>query len=226
MREIVLDTETTGLYPRSGDRVVEIGCVELHNHVVTGESFHTYVNPERDMPEQAEAVHGLSESFLADKPLFVNIADDLIAFIGTAPIIAHNAKFDLGFLNAELALINRETFSADRSIDTVQIARRKFPGAQVNLDALCRRFNIDLSARVKHGALLDAELLAEVYLELIGGREPSLGLAASAQSAGQRQDHKELNRKRREPRPHAASDEEVSAHAVFLVKIKTPLWTQ
>lgn len=227
MREIVLDTETTGFDPNTGDRVVEIGCVELNNHIVTGESYHTYINPERDMPQQAEAVHGLSEEFLSDKPLFADVADDLIAFIGSSPIIAHNASFDMGFLNAELKGAGYDILSMDRAIDTVQIARQKFPGAQVNLDALCRRFNIDLSARVKHGALLDAELLAEVYLELIGGREPGLGLAASARTADRSLADTAVNRPRKEPRPHSATEEELASHAVFLeAKIKSPLWSQ
>ena len=182
MREIVLDTETTGLDPASGHRIVEIGCVELLNHVATGNTFHTYINPQRDMPAEAEAVHGLSIEFLSDKRLFADIVDGFIEFIGTSPVIAHNAMFDLGFINAELTAVDRPPLSTERAIDTVQIARRKFPGGQANLDALCRRFNIDLSARVKHGALLDAELLAEVYLELVGGREPGLGLAVASLS--------------------------------------------
>lgn len=223
MREIVLDTETTGLDPKSGDRVVEIGCVELHNHMATGETYHTYINPERYMPPEAERVHGLSIEFLSDKPVFSDIADDFLAFVGTSPVIAHNAPFDLGFLNAELEAAGREPLSKDRAIDTVPLARRKFPGAQVNLDALCRRFNVDLSARVKHGALLDSELLAEVYLELIGGREPGLGLAAS-ESSGNTTKTVHVDRPVRPPRPHHASTDELSAHAAFLQKIQSPLW--
>ncbi len=227
MREIVLDTETTGLDPNSGHRIVEIGCVELHNHVATGETFHTYINPERDMPEEAEAVHGLSSDFLSDKPMFADIVDQFLDFIGASPVIAHNAAFDLGFINAELTGAGKPALSAEKAIDTVQIARRKFPGAQVNLDALCRRFDIDLSARVKHGALLDAELLAEVYLELIGGREPGLGLsAASSKSAGQSDRAGSGQRKVREPRPHQPSTEEQAAHAAFLQKIPNNLWIQ
>ena len=223
MREIVLDTETTGLDPKSGDRVVEIGCVELINHMATGETYHTYLNPERDMPAEAERVHGLSIEFLSDKPLFADIADDFLAFVGSSPVIAHNAPFDLGFLNAELEASGRSPLSKDRAIDTVPLARRKFPGAQVNLDALCRRFNVDLSARVKHGALLDSELLAEVYLELIGGREPGLGLAAGERS-GKADKTEKVDRPVRPPRPHDASPDELSAHAVFLEKIQNPLW--
>ena len=223
MREIVLDTETTGLDPKSGDRVVEIGCVELHNHMATGETYHTYLNPERDMPPEAERVHGLSIDFLSDKPLFADIADDFLAFVGASPVIAHNAPFDLGFLNAELEAAGRDPLPKDRAIDTVPLARRKFPGAQVNLDALCRRFNVDLSARVKHGALLDSELLAEVYLELIGGREPGLGLAANERSEKATKTVN-IDRPVRSPRPHHASPEELSAHASFLENIQNPMW--
>lgn len=223
MREIVLDTETTGLDPKSGDRVVEIGCVELHNHIATGETYHTYVNPERDMPAGAEAVHGLSEEFLSDKPLFADIAEGFLAFVGSSPVIAHNARFDMGFLNAELERAGHPVIANERAIDTVPLARRKFPGAQVNLDALCRRFNIDLSARVKHGALLDSELLAEVYLELVGGREPGLGLAAENRKAVS-QETTVISRTARPPRPHAVSAEEDAAHTGFLENIKNPIW--
>lgn len=223
MREIVLDTETTGLDPKTGDRVVEIGCVELHNHLATGETYHAYVNPERDMPGEAERVHGLSEKFLSDKPVFADIAEDFLAFIGSSPVIAHNARFDMGFLNAELARAGLPEIAQERSIDTVPLARRKFPGAQVNLDALCRRFNIDLSARVKHGALLDSELLAEVYLELVGGREPGLGLAAEASKTSSQQTQV-VDRKARTPRPHTWTEEEAAAHATFLERVKNPLW--
>ena len=223
MREIVLDTETTGLDPKSGDRVVEIGCVELLNHLATGETFHTYVNPERDMPAEAEAVHGLSIDFLTDKPVFADIADDFLAFVGSSPVIAHNAPFDLGFLNAELEACQRQSLPKDKVIDTVPLARRKFPGAQVNLDALCRRFNVDLSARVKHGALLDSELLAEVYLELIGGREPGLILAGNKKSDNTTQTVN-IERVARPSRPHSPSADELAAHAQFLETIKSPIW--
>ena len=164
MREIVLDTETTGLDPANGDRVVEIGCVETMHHIATGESFHVYINPERDMPQEAFNVHGLSEEFLSDKPVFAEIIGDFMAFIGDAPLVIHNAEFDMRFLNAEFKKLGRPLLPRERAIDTVAMARRKFPGAQANLDALCRRFEIDLSRRDKHGALLDAELLADVYL--------------------------------------------------------------
>ncbi len=176
MREIVLDTETTGLDPATGDRVVEIGCVELVNHIPTGQVWHQYLNPERDMPAGAYAVHGLSQEFLSDKPLFVDLAGDFLGFIAAADLVIHNASFDLGFLNAELNAVKRESIPMARAIDTLALARRKNPGGQNSLDALCRRFGIDNSKRTKHGALLDAELLAEVYLELIGGRQTGFAL--------------------------------------------------
>ena len=220
MREIVLDTETTGFDPLSGHRVVEIGCIELINHVATGNHFHRYLNPERDIPAEAEAVHGLSQTFLADKPLFDSVAEELLAFIGDAPIIAHNASFDLNFLNAELTRTGRAKIASERTIDTVVLARRKFPGAQASLDALCRRFAIDTSERSKHGALLDAKLLAHVYLELIGGREPGLALAAAPR------DELAVTRTERAARAHAASDAEKAAHAAFIGKIKNAIWLQ
>lgn len=223
-REIVLDTETTGIRPEEGDRVVEIGCLELINHLPTGKVFHKYINPERDMPEEAFRVHGLSAEFLRDKPLFSAIADEFFEFIGDAPLVIHNAAFDIGFLDAELKRLGRETIGLARGIDTVRIARAKFPGAQVSLDALCRRFNIDNSGRVKHGALLDAELLAEVYLELVGGRQQGLSLAgldndpmALAPVAAPRGPARPV-------RPHAASEEELAAHAKFIAKLKEPIW--
>ena len=225
MREIVLDTETTGLDPSKGDRVVEIGCVETMHHIATGESFHVYINPERDMPVEAFNVHGLSEEFLSDKPVFAEILGDFMTFIGDSPLVIHNAEFDMKFLNSELKKLGRPMLDRDRAIDTVAMARRKFPGAQANLDALCRRFEIDLSRRDKHGALLDAELLAEVYLELIGGRQPGLVLdAASGSKDGKAA--KAIEREARAPRPHAASEEDLARHKAFLEKIKDPLWTQ
>ena len=225
MREIVLDTETTGLDPAGGHRVVEIGCIELVNHMPTGREFHRYVNPERDMPAEAEAVHGLSAAFLADKPLFSNVMEELLGFIADSPIIAHNAGFDMGFINAELRRTGRAPLAAERTIDTVLLARRKFPGAQASLDALCRRFQIDLSERGKHGALLDAKLLAKVYLELIGGREPGLALAA-AESTAAVGAAEIATRAERPPRPHQASAEELAAHAAFVGKLKDPIWTR
>ena len=171
MREIVLDTETTGLDPRNGDRVVEIGCVELVNHVATGETYHCYINPERDMPEEALAVHGLSEEFLRGHPIFAELADEFLEFIDEAPLVIHNAEFDMKFINAELDRLDRQPLPMSRSIDTLALARRKFPGAAASLDALCRRFDINLAERTQHGALLDARLLAEVYLELSGAKQ-------------------------------------------------------
>jgi len=226
MREIVFDTETTGLDPASGDRLVEIGCVELINRVPTGATFHAYFNPERDMPAEAEAVHGLSATFLSDKPLFRHGVEDFIAFIGDSPLIAHNAGFDFGFINAELRLCGRELVCLSRMIDTVAIARKRHPGAKLSLDALCTRYGIDRSHRVKHGALLDAELLAQVYVELTGGRQIGLELAAIpvvAQVATLPVASRP-SRIRREPRPHFASVEELSRHQAFLARITAPLW--
>ena len=176
MREVVLDTETTGLDPDGGDRIVEIGGVELYNHMPTGKVYHQYINPERDMPEGAFAVHGLSSEFLSDKPVFKAIAQAFLDFVGDAKLVIHNASFDMKFLNAELKWIGSDPLPHAQAIDTLEIARRKFPGAQNSLDALCRRFGVDNSAREKHGALLDSEILAEVYLELIGGRQPDFAL--------------------------------------------------
>lgn len=226
MREIVFDTETTGLDPKSGDRIVEIGCVEMINRVETGNTYHCYYNPERDMPAAAEAVHGLSSAFLSDKPLFGDVAQQLLDFLEDSPLVAHNAAFDFGFLNAELALVDREIIDLGRMVDTVAIARKKHPGAKNSLDALCSRYGVDRSHRVKHGALLDAELLAQVYVELTGGRQIGLELAGEA-----RPDRIEEKapvaahpRKWREPRPHAATAEELARHQAFLEKIKAPLW--
>lgn len=229
MREIVLDTETTGLSPKDGDRIVEIGCIELLNHVPTGNVYHQYVNPERDMPIEAERVHGLSADFLSGHPVFADIADAFVDFMGDAPLIIHNAAFDMGFINAELARMNTEAIPKSRAIDTVGMARRKFPGAQASLDALCRRFGIDLSERDMHGALLDARLLAEVYLELLGGRQHGMDLAADVANKSTQTDEdtpevSEKNSGHRAPRAHAASDEENERHASFLEKIKDPIW--
>ena len=176
MREIVLDTETTGLDPENGHRIVEIGAVALANHVTTGRVLHLYIDPERDMPEDAFAVHGLSAAFLAGKPRFAAVADQLLAFVGDARLVIHNARFDVRFLDHHLALLGRPPIGIARAVDTIEMAKRRFPGAATSLDALCRRFGIDNSGRTKHGALLDAELLAEVYLELVGGRQPDLVL--------------------------------------------------
>lgn len=184
MREIVIDTETTGLDPELGDRIVEIGAVELVNQMPTGRTFHVYVNPQRDMPQEAFAVHGLSATFLADKPVFAAVAADFAAFVGDAKLVIHNAAFDMKFINAELGWAGRSLIPVARAVDTLDIARRRFPGAQNTLDALCRRFGVDNSAREKHGALLDSELLAEVYLELMGGRQPDFALTVVAAGGG------------------------------------------
>ncbi len=223
MREIVLDTETTGFDPAAGHRVVEIGCLELENHVATGNEYHVYLNPERDMPAEAEAVHGLSIDFLSTKALFADIAEDFMAFIGDSVLIAHNAGFDLSFINAELKRAGHPVIPPERTIDTVKLARRKFPGAQASLDALCKRFQIDTSAREKHGALLDAQLLSHVYLELIGGREPGLALGAAEKNSEPTETSK---RELREPRAHAPTPEESAAHAAFVSSIKDAIWTK
>ena len=219
MREVCLDTETTGLDPGSGHRIIEIGCVELVNHVPTGVRFQRYLNPERSIPADAFAVHGISDAFLADKPRFAEIAGDLLAFLGDAPLVIHNAAFDLGFLNAELAGIDRTPLSAGRAVDTVALARRKFPAAPASLDALCRRFAIDLTERSLHGALKDAELLAKVYLELIGGREPGLILVGRAARAIEAIS---VGRTARLVLPTPAED---AAHAAFVRGLGgQPLW--
>lgn len=222
MREIVLDTETTGLDPDDGHRVVEIAGVELFNHLPTGRVFHCYINPERSMPAEAEAVHGLTEEFLASHPVFAEHVEALIEFLGTARLVIHNAEFDIRFLNAELKRLERPALALE-VIDTLHLARRRFPGAPASLDALCRRFEIDLSARDKHNAKLDCELLASVYLELIGGRQPGFDLAATAQQAAAAA-RAALERPARAPRPHAASDAELAAHAAMIDKLKEPLW--
>lgn len=225
MREIVLDTETTGFDPATGHRVVEIGCVELINHVRTGEFFHVYLNPERDMPEEAFNVHGLSEEFLSDKPLFADVADAFCDFIAESRLVIHNADFDMKFLNWELKALGRELMPRERALDTVAMARKRFPGSPVSLDALCRRFGIDNSNREKHGALLDAELLADVYLELIGGREPGLALGSIRQAAVTASaETATIIREARPPRPHAATEEERAAHGEFIAKLTDALW--
>jgi len=223
MREIVLDTETTGFDPSDGHRIVEIGCVELHNHVPTGKVWQTYVNPERDIPDGAFQVHGLSEAFLAQHPVFAEIVGDFLEFLGESKLVIHNAAFDLNFINAELGTLGFAAIPMVRTVDTVQLARTRFPGAQANLDALCRRFNIDNSARAKHGALLDAELLAEVYIELIGGRQHGLALATGA-GDGEMREVRRAERQTRTPRPHGPSSAEQAAHAVFLEQLTDPIW--
>ena len=227
MREIILDTETTGLSPRDGHRIVEIGCVEIMHYVPTGKTYHCYLNPERDMPPEAAAVHGLTADFLADKPAFATIVDDFLQFIGDDPLVIHNAAFDMGFLNAELERAGFLALPAKRATDTVEMARRKFPGLRNSLDALCERFGIDKSARQLHGALLDAQLLAEVYLELRGGRQPGLTMdAPTAIRAGTEAALPTAERKIRPPRPHAPTEAELAAHVAMLTLIKNPLWAR
>jgi DNA polymerase-3 subunit epsilon len=232
MREIVFDTETTGLSPLNGDRVVEIGCVELFNRCETGRHFHSYFNPGRSMPPEAEAVHGLSEKFLADKPAFADMVEDLLMFIGESPMIAHNAAFDFGFINHEMGQCGRPSVCMSRMVDTLSIARQKFPGAKHSLDALCTRFGVDRSQRIKHGALLDAQLLAQVYVELTGGRQIGLTLVAELIEDGPALDgtadaaRPAVPVAVREARPHAASAEELARHAAFLAKIRDPIWNR
>jgi DNA polymerase-3 subunit epsilon len=226
MREIILDTETTGLDPETGHRIVEVACLELLNHIPTGRHFQAYFNPERDMPREAEEVHGLTAAFLADKPKFAEVVERLLEFIGDAALVIHNAEFDLKFLNAELRRAELPPLG-HRVVDTLMIARRKFPGAQASLDALCRRFAIDNSARSKHGALLDTELLAEVYLELVGGRQAGLDLAGfelAEAAAGIAVTVPGTAAVARPPRPHTPTPEEEAAHAALLAKLKQPIW--
>ncbi|RPF71401.1 DNA polymerase III subunit epsilon [Aurantiacibacter spongiae] len=227
MREIIFDTETTGLDPKTGDRMVEIGCIEMVNRVATGRTFHAYFNPDRDMPMEAEKVHGLSTAFLADKPFFRDGVRDLLDFIGDSPLVAHNAQFDFGFLNFELAFCGHPEVGLDRMIDTLVLARKRHPGAKHSLDALCSRYGIDRSHRVLHGALLDAELLAQVYVELTGGRQIGLALAADTPGATGARDTRFVPRigERRAPRPHAATAEELARHAAFIGTFESALWT-
>jgi len=227
MREIVFDTETTGLSPVNGDRVVEIGCVELFNRCETGRHFHSYFNPCRPMPSEAEAVHGLSDRFLSDKPLFADLVEDLLTFIGESPMIAHNAAFDFSFLNFELQQCGRPAVCTSRMVDTLMLARTRHPGAKHSLDALCMRFGVDRSHRVKHGALLDAELLAQVYVELTGGRQIGLGLVAEAGEVAVAASNKAVViRAPRAPRPHFAAVEELERHRAFIAQLVNPLWAR
>ena len=229
MREIVLDTETTGFDPETGDRLVEIGAVELKGHMPTGRTYHQYINPEREVPQEAVDVHGLTLDFLRDKPLFRDVADDFLAFVGDdAKLVIHNAAFDMKFLNAELKWLGKPLLPWERAIDTLEIARRKFPGSPASLDALCRRYNIDNSARTLHGALLDSEILAEVYLELIGGRQPGLVLAEVGASE-KREDFSTTVHSKSRPEPLAPrlSAEEKEAHAAFVGAMgENALWTK
>ena len=235
MREIVLDTETTGISSRDGHRIIEIGALELMHHLPTGNKLHIYINPERDIDEGAVAVHGLTSAFLSDKPLFVEIVDEFLSFIGDAPLVIHNASFDMGFINAELDKIQHPPLPMDRAIDTLAMARKKFPGAQANLDALCRRFEINNSHRDLHGALVDADLLASVYVELLGGRQPGLSFgtenkndtAAAVINIEQASSKLQVERDEASVRPirsHAPTAEEMAAHDAFLAKLNDPIW--
>jgi DNA polymerase-3 subunit epsilon len=225
MREIILDTETTGLEPAAGHRIVEIGAVELFNHVATGKTFHVYINPERDMPPEAEAVHGLSAAFLKDKPVFEAIADDFLAFIGEAVLVIHNASFDMAFINAELSYLRRPPLPPERVIDTLHIARQKHPTGPNNLDALCRRYGIDNARRTKHGALLDSELLAEVYLELVGGRQTALSLHSGSQAPRLQAVASGMVQARGRSLPPRLTEEERARHRAFVESLgDTALW--
>jgi len=234
MREIALDTETTGISLRDGHRIIEIGALELMHHLPTGHKLHLYINPEREIDDGAVAVHGITSNFLKDKPVFADIVDEFLVFVGDDPMVIHNASFDMGFLNAELKRLDRPVLPMAQSIDTLMMARKKFPGAQANLDALCRRFEIDNSHRDLHGALVDADLLAAVYIELLGGRQPGLLLdpdnqtQATDQSAPNSIDPNPsfyLDAKPIRPiRAHAPTAKELKAHAKFLEELKSPIW--
>lgn len=219
MREIVLDTETTGFEPFEGDRLVEIGAVELIGHMPTGRTFHKYINPQRDMPESAFKVHGLSAEFLSDKPVFAQVAQEFLDFIGTDKLVIHNASFDMKFLNAELGWAGHDRLPDHQAIDTLDMARRKFPGSPASLDALCRRFGIDNSARTLHGALLDSEILAEVYLELIGGRQPGLVLAQRQARRPGAEPGEWKPRPRSQPLPPRLTEAERGAHLAFVATL-------
>lgn len=227
MREIVLDTETTGLDPNLGHRIVEIGCLELKNHVVTGEKFHVYVNPRRDMPEVAFGIHGLSSDFLKDHPPFEDHVDAFLRFIGKDRLIIHNARFDMKFLNAELGWCKRKLLPFEQAFDTLKLAREKFPGSPASLDALCKRFKIDNSSRTFHGALLDSELLAEVYLELIGGAQPDFMGAEQKETAEKKKALVTvIERQLRKAREFNLTEDEIEQHKLLLAKLKDPIWEQ
>ena len=234
MREIALDTETTGISPRDGHRIIEIGALELMHHLPTGRKLHLYINPERDIDDGAVAVHGITSDFLTDKPVFADIVDEFLAFVGDDPMVIHNASFDMGFINAELKRLDRPALPMAQSIDTLMMARKKFPGAQANLDALCRRFEIDNAHRDLHGALVDADLLAAVYIELLGGRQPGLSLESHSQTQATDQGAENsidpdprfhFDAKPMRPiRAHAPTAEELQAHTKFLEELKNPIW--
>ena len=222
MREIVLDTETTGLDPNTGDRIIEIGCVELINHMPSGETYQQYINPERDMPAESFRIHGLSEAFLADYPVFAEVVDGFLDFIGDAKLVIHNAAFDIKFINAELERLGFAELPMTRAIDTVQIARTRYPGASASLDDLCRRFGVDNTSRTLHGALLDSSLLAEVYIDLIGAREPGFDLAA--RDTGPVVQAQRRDKVVRPARPHAPSTVELAAHETLVTRLDDPIW--
>lgn len=227
MREIVLDTETTGLEPSQGHRIIEIGCLEIHNRVPTGERFHVYINPERDVPEEAQRITNLSTAFLQDKPLFADIAADFLAFIADSPLVIHNAEFDLKFLNAELSRLKKPTLGKERATDTVLIARKKFPGSPASLDALCRRFAISLDERKSrgHGAMLDVELLAQVYVELLGGKQAGLELVAQGPVTGSGPVRRQVARAREKPLAPRLSAEELARHEALVQALgATAIW--
>jgi DNA polymerase III subunit epsilon len=224
MREVVFDTETTGFDPFNGDKLVEIGCVVVDDYIPTGETYHVYINPERDMPQGAFDVHGLSAEFLKDKPTFSEVVADFRDFCGDMNLVAHNAEFDMKFINHEMEGLGFSPYPAKRAVDTLAIARRKFPGASNTLDALCKRFSVDNSNRIKHGALLDAELLADVYLELMGGRQTGLGLMSEEKKAAEKKAATKVERSFREPRAHMASEEELARHHEFIKTIDKNLW--
>jgi DNA polymerase-3 subunit epsilon len=227
MREIVLDTETTGFDPETGDRIVEIGGVELWNHMPTGRTYHQYINPERAMPQEAFQVHGLGDDFLRDKPLFRDVAGAFVDFVGDATLVIHNAAFDMKFINAEFGWLRLPPIPWDRAVDTLMIARKRFPGSPASLDALCRRFGIDNSARTLHGALLDAEILAEVYLELIGGRQPGFVLGGLATNASGMAEAVWRPGPRPRPLPPRITEAEAAAHRAFVEKLgPDALWAK
>ena len=227
MREIVLDTETTGLDPLRGDRLVEIGCVEMYNRMPTGQTYHCYINPERDMPAEAFAVHGLSAEFLSTKPRFADVVGDFLEFIADAPLVIHNASFDISFINAELDRIKRQPIPRDRLVDTLLLARRKHPGVSNRLDDLCSRYAIDNSRRTKHGALLDSELLAEVYIDLIGARQSQLILASETHSPRTNGIGETPRRQREVPLAPRISDADREAHRAFVATLgDKPIWNE
>ncbi|MDR1474908.1 MAG: DNA polymerase III subunit epsilon [Holosporales bacterium] len=221
-REVVLDTETTGLDPCSGHRVIEIGGIELINHIPTGREYQAYINPKRDVPAEATNISGITTEFLVDKPLFADVVGDFLSFISDSNLVIHNAAFDIKFLNFELNLVEKPLISQSRAVDTLFMARQKFPGSPASLDALCNRFNIDASVRVKHGAVIDCKLLAEVYLNLIGGRQTKFTFLNEGKSASQ--EHVKFERKFTAPRPHFPTEEEIKIHRKFLEKIESPVW--